>query len=111
MSPDSMSRKDIIRWVIDVMLEEMASATGDDLAERVERKARREWGGQRIDYVAKRVVGQPGRPPKLDQSEPAVVDEVLRSPETMDQLADRHGVSRSTLYRAIKRRARSGGHG
>jgi DNA invertase Pin-like site-specific DNA recombinase len=97
-----MSRKDIIRWVIDAMLEEMASPIADDLALRVERRARAEWGGQRIEYVPRTIERKrPGRlPPEAHQQ---VIDDVLSSAEPMNALAERHGVSRRTIYRLLKR--------
>ena len=96
---------DIIRWVIERMMAHEDSIT-QELALRVEREARAEWGGQRVDYVAKhcqvdvearrRAQGAKDVPPE------AVRAYINNTP--MANIEAEHGISRRTLYRALKRR-------
>ncbi len=100
-----MSRgPDIIRWVIDRFLAHDDSIT-QELALTIEREARAEWGGQRIDYVAKFCeADRPGRTRQARQPLPeeAVRDYLAGTP--LPEITSRHGVSRATLYRGLKRR-------
>jgi len=96
-------RTDIIRWVVDWMLAHEPSIT-EELALRCEREARAEWGGQQIGYVARTCAtdnpnGAQGLPePVLRQ----LVSE-YRNGRPVSQIAQSSGVSRATLYRALKR--------
>ena len=85
---------DIIRWVLDRMLAHDASIT-PELALTVEREARAEWGGRSIGYVAKRCAADM---PNAD----AVLTDYARA-DTVDQVARRHGISRATLYRLVRK--------
>lgn len=100
-----MSR-DIIRWVIDCMMRHDDSIT-QELALVVERESRAEWGGQRIDYVAKTCQsernGHAGRPPIAPDVARRAHADALASAEPTDRIAARHGVSRATLYRLYKK--------
>lgn len=100
-----MSRKDIIRWVIDRMMAHEDCIT-QELALRVEREARQEWGGQSISYVAKTVrePGRPGRPAKLaPEAQAQAIDRMLSTDVPMEDLAGEFGASRRTMYRLLKR--------
>lgn len=104
-----MSNKDIIRWVIDRMLAHDDSIT-QDLAATVEREARAEWSGQRIDYIARHCAAdrKSGRKPLSDDVQRAVYAAGLGAAPT-DAIITEHGISRATLYRLMKRGPRSGG--
>lgn len=102
-----MSNRDIIRWVIDRMLAHDDSIT-QELALTVEREARAEWGGQRIDYIAKTMDRR--RPNKLPpEAEGQAYRAALDSGAPMAALEQEFGVSRATMYRLIKRGPRSPG--
>lgn len=101
-----MSKRDVINWVIDWMMTNEAAIT-EDLALRCEREARREWGGQRIDYIAKTSSADrdqrralQGRTPA--ETERSAVADYLANKPVQTIIAER-GISRRTLYRAIKR--------
>ena len=97
-------RTDIICWVIDWMMVNEQAVT-EELALRCEREARAEWGGQRIDYVARHcAVDKPRRsgPPAKPVPEGAVADYIAGRP--LPEIVAEHGVSRRTLYRSLKRR-------
>lgn len=100
----SVARTDIVRWFI-----EAVSARGDSCLTpegllNLELDARAEWGGQRIEYIAKTMSRGGGRPTKLP---PAEEQKVLRQAIDTDipseRLASDSGISRATLYRLLKR--------
>lgn len=96
---------DIIRWVIERMMAHEDSIT-QDLALTVEREARREWGRQRIDYIAQHCVGDV-EARRRAQGAKEVPPEAVRAyinNEPMASIEVEHGISRRTLYRALKRR-------
>lgn len=93
-----MSRPDVIRWVIDWMLTNDESIS-QDLALRCEREARREWGGQRIDYVAKTC--EADRQARREAERNAHAD--LLGSQPMDEISRTRGISRATLYRLARR--------
>jgi hypothetical protein len=98
--------KDIIRWVIDRMLAHDDSIT-QELALTVEREARAEWGGQRIDYIAKTCPADRDRRRALqgrtspERERAAVADYLADKP--LPLIEQEHGISRRTLYRMVKR--------
>lgn len=100
-----MGRKDIIRWVIERMMAHEDSIT-QELALTVEREARAEWGGQRIDYIAKTCAADVEERRRLQGAKPvpqeAVADYVAGQP--MPEIELKYGISRRTLYRGLKRR-------
>lgn len=93
-----MSRKDIIRWTIDWMLAHEESIT-EDLMLNFEREARIEWGG--VDNRPWKHDGRAGRPRKLANEAAAFVD--AAGTEPVNVVTERHGISRRTLYRLLKR--------
>lgn len=101
-----MSRgPDIIRWVIERMMAHEDSIT-QELALTVEREARLEWGGQRIDYVAKHcqadVEARRRAQGAKEVPQQAFQDYIGGAP--LAHIEAQHGISRRTLYRALKRR-------
>lgn len=101
-----MIKRDVISWVIDWMMTNEAAIT-EELALRCEREARREWGGQRIDYIAKTAAVDreqrrtlQGRTP-VETERHAVADYLANKP--IDTIVAERGISRRTLYRALKR--------
>lgn len=96
-----MSQKDIIRWVIDCMLAHDDSIS-QDLAATVEREARAEWAGQRIDYIARHSDRKTARKPLSEDAQRAVYQAGLAAIPA-DQIISEHGISRTTLYRLMKR--------
>lgn len=97
-----MSRKDIIKWIVDRMLAHDDSIT-QELALTIEREARAEWGGQRIDYIAKHCgqarAGRQGLPTEVRQA----VYQAGVSDQSTASITAEHGISRATLYRLLKR--------
>jgi hypothetical protein len=76
-----------------------------EAARIVEVEVRAEWGGQRVEIPKKyHAIRGPGRsviPPATAQ---AVIRDVLAEPKTStEELTRRHGVSRASLYRLLKR--------
>lgn len=86
---------DIIRWVIDRMLAHDDSIT-QELALTVERESRIEWGGQSIDYIPKVCAA--------DRPDPEALRQDLARGADARQVAQRHGISRATLYRLVSRK-------
>lgn len=99
-------RNDIIRWVIECMMRHDDSIT-QELALTVERESRIEWGGQRIDYIAKTCdaqrTGRAGRPQIAPDVARRAHADALSSAEPTGELISRHGISRATFYRLLKR--------
>ncbi len=99
-------KPDVIRWVIDWMMTNEAAVT-EDMALRCERAARAEWGGQRVDYIAKtcstdreqRRSLQGRTAPATERA--AVADYLANKPIAAIETA--HGINRRTLYRMLKR--------
>lgn len=103
---------DVIRWVIDCMMQHDRRIT-PAVADTVEREARAYWGGTSVSYIAKssaadraNASGGRARHGKAEDRAPrtdpqAVLRDYLQLPA--DQAAKRHGISRATLYRLIKR--------
>lgn len=94
-------RRDIIRWIIDRMLAHDDSIT-QELALTVEREARAEWGGQRIDYIAKNADRKAARRPLEGPARQQAFEAAASSAPTRE-VVKATGVSRATLYRLLKR--------
>lgn len=90
-----MTRKDIIKWAVDWMLANDQAIT-EELALRFEREARQEWGGQRIEYIAKRA-------PRLSEEGRVAAFHAGASSKPTTEVLNEHGISRRTLYRLLKR--------
>jgi len=102
-----MSRStDVIRWVIDRMMAHEDSIT-QELALTVEREARAEWGGQRVDYIAKTCAADVDRRRALQgRTAPATERAVVAAyvaDQPIEAIARKHGISRATIYRMVKR--------
>lgn len=95
-----MKQKDVIRWVIDCMLAHEASIT-EELALIVERECRAEWGGREV-RIWKTAEGRPGRPRKVPYVEADAYADGLTAVPT-ETVLRKHGISRSSLYRLMKR--------
>ncbi|MCA3072469.1 MAG: helix-turn-helix domain-containing protein [Rhodocyclaceae bacterium] len=101
-----MSRgPDIIRWVIERMMAHEDSIT-QELALTIEREARHEWGGQRIDYVAKHCQAdiEARRQAQGAKTVPPRAVQQYLDGAPLPSITAEHGISRRTLYRALKRR-------
>lgn len=100
-----MSRKDIIRWVIECAMRHDDSIT-QELALVIERECRAEWGGQRIEYVPKHVTStsRGGRPPTDAAVAARAVSAVVRGGRSPSDVASDMGVSRTTMYELLKQR-------
>lgn len=94
--------KDIIRWVIDCMLRHDDSIT-QEIALTVERESRAEWGGQRIEYVRKTCDGRPGRRPSLSAEVLRAAHADALGTESTAEIISRHGLSRTSFYRLLKK--------
>lgn len=101
-----MSKSDVICRVIEIM-RSLAPSITEEQAAMCERAARAEWGGQRVDYIAKTCsIDREQRRQLQGRTSPTV-----QTAAVADYLADRpipqilsdHGISRRTLYRMIKR--------
>jgi hypothetical protein len=90
-----MPRKDIIKWAVEWMLANDQAIT-EELAFRFEREAREEWGGQRIEYIAK-------RSPRLSEEGRVAAFQAGASSKPTHEVLNEHGISRRTLYRLLKR--------
>lgn len=101
-----MSKSDVICRVIEIM-RSLAPSITEEQAAMCERAARAEWGGQRVDYIAKTCSAdrdhrrqlQGKTPPEVRQV--AVAEYLAGVP--VDEIAQRHGIHRATLYRSLKR--------
>ena len=95
-----MSRRDIVTWMLQCVAQHAPEISPETLR-TIEAKARREWGGQRIDYVAK-TVGRDGPGRRLSDPEKAAILADALSGTPTDEILSRHGCSRATLYRLVK---------
>lgn len=101
-----MSNRDVICRVIDIM-RSLAPSITEEQAQLCERAARAEWGGQRVDYIAKTCSTDRDQRRQMQGRTPATVQVAA----VADYLADKpidtivrdHGISRRTLYRMVKR--------
>lgn len=94
-------RRDIIRWILDRVMAHDDSIT-EELALVIEREARAEWGGQRIDYIAKNADRKAARRPLDADARQAAFQAATTNAPTREVL-QATGVSRATLYRLLKR--------
>lgn len=98
--------KDVIRWVIDRMMAHDDSIT-QELALTVERECRAEWGGQRVDYIAKTCAADREQRRALQGATPPEIERAARTGylagHPLPQIQREQGISRATLYRIIKR--------
>lgn len=85
---------DIIRWVIDRMVEHDSRITAD-LALQVEREARAHWGGQAVGYIARRCAA--------DQPDPDQVRQDYATARTVQDVANRHGINRRSVYKLLRK--------
>lgn len=95
-------RRDIISWVIERMRAHDDSIT-QELAAAVEREARAEWGGQRIDYIARNADRRAARRPFDPETRRAAFEAAISTAGPSREVAKAAGVSRATLYRLLKR--------
>lgn len=94
-------RLDIISWVIARMRAHDERITSE-IAAAVEREARAEWGGQRIDYIAKNADRRSSRRP-LDRDARKAAYVAAAGSASTNEVLQATGVSRATLYRLLKR--------
>ena len=99
--PPDHPPRDIIRWILDRLLAHDDSIT-QDLIATVEREARIEWGGQRIEYIPKTSDRRSGRRPLDPETRRAALQAGLSNAPTRE-VVQATGVSRATLYRLLKR--------
>lgn len=97
-----MRRADIIRWVIDCMVRH-APDIKPEIALAVERECRAEWGGQRVDYIAKACTVDREHRTARHGAMPSRAERMPResSPSPLELQGD--GMSRAALYRMLKR--------
>jgi hypothetical protein len=94
------NRQDIVAWLKDWLLANDDSIT-QELVVRMETDARREWGGQEV-RVWKTPEGRAGRPPRARYDQAKAYSDGIGGDPT-DEVTARHGISRATLYRLVKR--------
>lgn len=90
------TRPDPITWVIDWMVRHHPEITRETVM-RCEREARAEYGGEGWAYFARQSDRQ------RSATEKAAYTAALTSNAPMQEIASQHGVSRSTMYRLLKR--------
>lgn len=74
---------------------EVLPAMDDSVARQLEGRIRERWGGTELGYIAKQR--------RVDTAvKHAAVEEVRRSGRVVE-VATKHGISRRTMYRLIKR--------
>lgn len=95
-----MRDRDIIRWTIDWMLAHESSIT-EDLMATYERESRAEWGGREV-RVWKTPSGRVGRPPARPYDQAETFKDAASAAST-EVVTERRGISRSTIYRLLKR--------
>jgi NAD-dependent oxidoreductase involved in siderophore biosynthesis len=86
---------DVIRWVLDWLLAHEDSIT-EHLALECERAARHHWGGDTVTYIARVCEADRGASVRA-----ALAD--VQGGASPGEAARRHGVDRSTLWRAQQR--------
>lgn len=94
------NRQDIVAWMKDWLLANDDSIT-QELVVRMEADARREWGGQEV-RVWKTPEGRAGRPPRVPYDAARAYTDGISTQPT-EEVTERHGISRATLYRLVKR--------
>lgn len=85
---------DIIRGILE-MVAEVCPGFTRDFADMVENRARHEYGGEVQRYIAK-------NPPPNEEARQAAVQEARRSGRVREA-AEKHGISRATIYRLLKK--------
>lgn len=88
---------DVIRWVLDWLLAHEDSIT-EQLALECERAARHHWGGDEAGYIARVCEADRGAAVRA-----ALAD--VQGGTAPSEAARRHGVDRSTLWRALQRQS------
>ena len=91
---------DLIQHLLAMVRAEFPQCT-DSQAEHIDDRIRAAWGGQRV-HIAKhrhRRAGNPAKPPELLQR--AYTDALGNEPNEV--ITRRHGISRATLYRLVKK--------
>lgn len=95
-----MSEPDVIQFLLAMVRAEFPACT-DRQAEHMDERTRAVWGGQRV-HIAKarhRRAGNQAKPPDVLQR--AYADAMGAEPN--DVITRRHGISRATLYRLVKK--------
>jgi DNA invertase Pin-like site-specific DNA recombinase len=100
------TRQDIVAWLKEWLLANEDSIT-EELALRMEAAVRREWGGQEV-RVWKTPEGRAGRPPRVPYDAARAYSDGI-SIQPTEEVTERHGISRATLYRLVKRGPGNGG--
>jgi hypothetical protein len=103
-----MSAPDVIWRTLELAMQACPTLTVE-LARTVEIQSRAEFGGERV-VVAKtayHVDRGPGRAQIPEATARAVLRDVMAEPNTTtEELTKRHGVSRASIYRLMKRGVR-----
>ena len=102
------ARPDVIWRTLEIAMRECPALT-PQVAREIETVSRAEFGGTRVDvpkqpYHPDRSAGRKSVPAAVEQ---AVYADALTSAST-EELVKRHGVSRSTIYRLMKRGPKEG---
>lgn len=95
-----MSEPDLIETLLAMVRAEFPQCT-DAQAEHIDERIRATWGGQRL-HIAKTRARKPGnqaKPPEVLQR--AYADAL--GAESTTVITRRHGISRATLYRLLKK--------
>lgn len=98
--PMHWTRKDIITSVIDWMMANEDAIT-EELALRCDMEMRRDWGGQRIDNVAK--TSESDQRARREAQRSAHADLLAPGTKPVPEIANSHGLSRASVYRLMRR--------
>lgn len=90
-----MTKRDIVRDIIERFLAAAPETFSEDLAFEIERQVRHEWGGEEV-RIAKRSAEM--------RREKAATE--LRAGKPLPEIQQSAGISRATLYRLLNRPAK-----
>lgn len=97
-----MAEKDVIRWVLDRMIE-LHGSIRPEVAAAIEREARAEWGGKSINYVPKYLATDRKSRRQLHPDVVRQACEMSRGGASTDEVVEKFGLSSSSLHRLMKR--------
>lgn len=99
----NQKRQDMLAEVLEAVAQALASegTFTEQIAVQIEQQFRAKYGGERVG-IWKTTTGQVGRPPRQPYDPAAAfADGASAAPTTV--VTKKHGISRATLYRLMKR--------
>jgi hypothetical protein len=95
-----VSDPDLIEYLLAMVRAEFPQCT-DGQADHIDERVRAVWGGQRV-HIAKHLRRKRGRPPTAPEVLQRAYADALGT-EPTHSITSRHGISRATLYRLVKK--------